>query len=467
MNYGSWKLPDLKTELKARGARVSGRKIDLIERLESYDRNCNFGREPELEPEFEMTLPLVDTYKDVNSDSKLPFLAYESIHSYLQPFKKKLGMSAKNLYTSRFLKYVRFSNHIDSNMYFLKSECHAEMKKHVTYKVDVAIDEDGSVVEGQCECAAGQGPSGHCKHICAVLFAMHTFSTTGDLLTEETCTQRLQTFHKSKPYTGSPIKAADLDLCNSELGVIFDPRPVKYRKVTNYPDYFRNVWLNHPCVNTLPVSQMFPPADPFAVNHDHDYLELSSADQYLKSQNISEISDVDKSNIEILTRKQSKSEDWRTEHTKRISSSNFGKICLASDKTDFHKLARTMTEPFEDIQSPPLRHGRKYEKVAIKAFQKSSGCKTSPCGMFVSDVHPFLAASPDAILGDDTTVEVKCPFASKDRVISEITVPYLKVSDGKLTLDTSRPYFFQVQGQLYCTGNSDDMHKDPNLQVQK
>ncbi|XP_071104033.1 uncharacterized protein [Haliotis cracherodii] len=450
MNYGSWKLPELKTELKARGARVSGRKIDLIERLESYDRNCNFGKETELEAEFEMTLPPVETYRDVNGDSHLPFLAYEAINYYLQPFQKKLGSSSKNLYTSRFLNFFRYSK--PGNMCFLKSECRAEMKKHVTYKVDIAIDDDGSVVEGQCECAAGQGPSGHCKHICAVLYAMHKFSTTGDVLTEETCTQRLQTFHKSKPYKGSPIKATDLDLCNSELNVIFDPRPVQYRKVPNYPDFFRNVWLNHPSVNTFPVSQMFPPANPFAVNHDHDYLKLSLADQYLKSQNISEISDMDKTNLEIITRKQSKSEEWKTEHTKRISSSNFGKICLATDKTDFHKLARSMTKPFEDIQSPPLRHGRKYEKVAIKAFERSSGFKTSPCGMFASDVHPFLAASPDSLLGDDTTIEVKCPFASKDRLISEITVPYLKVSEGKLTLDKSKPYFFQVQRQLYCTG---------------
>ena len=31
-NYGSWTLPELKKELKSRGARVSGRKRELIER---------------------------------------------------------------------------------------------------------------------------------------------------------------------------------------------------------------------------------------------------------------------------------------------------------------------------------------------------------------------------------------------------------------------------------------------------
>ena len=72
------------------------------------------------------------------------------------------------------------------------------MKKSVTYKLDIAVDCDECIVESQCECAAGMGPNAHCKHVCCLLLALYNFSSSGEILTEETCTQRLQTFHCSK-----------------------------------------------------------------------------------------------------------------------------------------------------------------------------------------------------------------------------------------------------------------------------
>lgn len=78
--------------------------------------------------------------------------------------------------------------------------------------------------------------------------------------------------------------------------------------------------------------------------------------------------------------------------------------------------------------------------------------KTARCGMFVNPECPYLAASPDALLGTDEVVEVKCPYTARDRVISVVSVPYLKHVDGRLTLDEGHAYYYQVQGQLYCTG---------------
>jgi hypothetical protein len=46
----------------------------------------------------------------------------------------------------------------------------------------------------------------------------------GEIITEETCTQGLQTFHHSKPYKGSPIKANSLPLTVKKgSDVQFDP----------------------------------------------------------------------------------------------------------------------------------------------------------------------------------------------------------------------------------------------------
>ena len=80
---------------------------------------------------------------------------------------------------------------------YVKTECRAPMKRAVTYKIDIAIDEHGSIVNVYVNVM--WGPNAHCKHVCCLLLALHNFSMNGEIITEETCTQRLQTFHHSKP----------------------------------------------------------------------------------------------------------------------------------------------------------------------------------------------------------------------------------------------------------------------------
>ncbi|KAH9383496.1 hypothetical protein HPB48_025011 [Haemaphysalis longicornis] len=36
------------------------------------------------------------------------------------------------------------------------------------------------------------------------------------------------------------------------------------------------------------------------------------------------------------------------------------------------------------------------------------------CGLFVDQKRPFLGATPDGLVGDDTLVEMKCPYAARD-----------------------------------------------------
>ena len=62
-----------------------------------------------------------------------------------------------------------------------------------------------------------------------------------------------------------------------------------------------------------------------------------------------------------------------------------------------------------------------------------------------------MTASPDAYVEEtNQLVEIKCPFSSRNQMITPQTVPYLKIIDGKLTLDPAHDYYFQVQGQLFC-----------------
>jgi len=57
------------------------------------------------------------------------------------------------------------------------------------------------------------------------------------------CVQKLQTFHRTKPYGASPLKSRTLATVRGKP-YIYDPRPSEYIGQPSYPTYFRNTVLN-------------------------------------------------------------------------------------------------------------------------------------------------------------------------------------------------------------------------------
>lgn len=139
-------------------------------------------------------------------------------------------------------------------------------------------------------------------------------------------------------------------------------------------------------------------------------------------------------NIEQSTRGQSTSRRWHEEHQKRITASNFGKICKAK-RVDMDQLARSLIQR-PTLHTGPILRGKKYESVALEKFEGATGLKTAKCGLFVNREHPYLAASPDAVFGQTIPVEIKCPFVSRNKNIDTVTVPYLMQNDGPWTVST-------------------------------
>ena len=91
-----------------------------------------------------------------------------------------------NLY--RYMRWLRLSQ--SDNQAFLSATVWAEMRKSVSYKVDISVDQFGVVVEAQCECGAGQGPTAHCKHVACTLHAAQQFASSGQVpLCEPVTTQ--------------------------------------------------------------------------------------------------------------------------------------------------------------------------------------------------------------------------------------------------------------------------------------
>lgn len=103
------------------------------------------------------------------------------------------------------------------------------------------------------------------------------------------------------------------------------------------------------------------------------------------------------------------------------------------------------------IKAATIEHGHIHESVALNCNDQNK--EVFKCGLVVSLEHPFVACSPDGIVNNNLIVEVKCPYTARNREITPSTVPYLKQDhEGKLALDENHDYFYQIQGQLMCTG---------------
>ncbi|KAK7092864.1 uncharacterized protein [Littorina saxatilis] len=438
-----------------RGAKIDGRKQDLVERLEAYARNSNFGSTTTLEKEYAMTVPDSSLYKDINLGSPIPIITERGVAAYLSHNGAKLTTIAKDMYKERYLTHCRFApGH--SNNFFIKSKCQAQMKTQVNYIVDVEIDADGLVSEAQCECAAGMGPTAHCKHVSAVLHGLSVYVSEGGMKTLETCTQTLQQFHAVKrAYGGSPVKAEKLKLPFGDM-TVYDPRPVSGRERVNYSSHFFNTWKACPLVSERPVSHLFQPVNMRAVAHDHDYCVETVEDRCLKGLGVVSISSDEQKRLEKVTRGQAGNAQWATERTRRLQSSNFGRVCKLTSRSDITALAKKWTYRQPTCNAPSIKHGQKYEFKALHKFAAATGKKISACGLYVCKTYPFLGASPDAIIEEEgvsqSVVEVKCPFSAKDLPISENNVPYLEKKEGCYKLKKSHDYFYQVQGQMLCVG---------------
>lgn len=70
----------------------------------------------------------------------------------------------------------------------------------------------------------------------------------------------------------------------------------------------------------------------------------------------------------------------------------------------------------------------------------------SDVGLVISQDRPYLAASPDGLC-NEVVLEFKCPYSARDKEITPVNVPYLTEKGLKITHD----YYFQIQGQLFCT----------------
>ncbi|KAI0208091.1 hypothetical protein LSAT2_007237, partial [Lamellibrachia satsuma] len=75
-------------------------------------------------------------------------------------------------------------------------------------------------------------------------------------------------------------------------------------------------------------------------------------------------------------------------------------------------LAKDMIDG-KDFVSKQTSHGNQLEPEAISTYENMFHVKVTKCGIVVSADKPYLGSSPDGLVGDDTVLEVKCPYSAR------------------------------------------------------
>lgn len=148
------------------------------------------------------------------------------------------------------------------------------------------------------------------------------------------------------------------------------------------------------------------------------------------------------------------SPEWHAKRCGKITASCFGRLSGTGRSGDWTQTAITyMTEvmaeritgvPQDEIKSKYLDHGNKYEPTARQLYQwHFSGNRQELKQVGFVD-HPTLAycgGSPDSLVGDDGSVEIKCPY----------TV-HTHLANIEMDATKNKDYTWQMQGNLWITG---------------
>lgn len=136
----------------------------------------------------------------------------------------------------------------------------------------------------------------------------------------------------------------------------------------------------------------------------------------------------------------------------RLTASVFGHVMCRRQSTPCHNLVKSILYK-KELHTPSVQYGRVHEAKAIEMYENLKGCEVRKCGLFVDVQHPYLGASPDGLVGNDTLVEVKCLFSLKDVPLQQaLSAPVRKICmeliDNAPRLRRTHKYYYQVQGQL-------------------
>lgn len=173
---------------------------------------------------------------------------------------------------------------------------------------------------------------------------------------------------------------------------------------------------------------------------------------------------------------QSHSDEWKSERWLRITASTCSEAYKAGESvlensSNASYSCKKFIEKYiwkldgETPQTSWMKYGLDSEPHAIKKYEEQTGLPVSPTGLWVNPAFPFIACSPDGLVGDDGLLEIKSLKIFSEHTIDQVVTDNNRelvskdtlkrqcfvVNDNKCTLKQSHSYYYQIQCQLLVT----------------
>jgi predicted phage-related endonuclease len=95
----------------------------------------------------------------------------------------------------------------------------------------------------------------------------------------------------------------------------------------------------------------------------------------------------------------------------------------------------------ESFTSAAIQRGTETEPLARSAYEVETGQMVTECGFIMHPELDRFGASPDALVGDDGLLEIKCPNTSTH-------IDFIR------SRKPAGQYIWQMQAQMACTGRA-------------
>ncbi|MEB0262877.1 YqaJ viral recombinase family protein [Mucilaginibacter sp. 10I4] len=143
---------------------------------------------------------------------------------------------------------------------------------------------------------------------------------------------------------------------------------------------------------------------------------------------------------------------------RRTADTLFGEGALTYIKV---KIAEILTGEAKEATSTSMDWGLSLEADAIQCYAKNKNAKPELSGFYT--FNSIYGGSPDAEIGNDGILEVKCPFASENH----ISIMLCKSVEELRNFNEA--YYTQPQGNMFVTGAKwcDFISYDPRCKNEK
>jgi len=335
---------------------------------------------------------------------------------------------------------------------------------------------------------SGQGET--CTHVASVLFYIETsvrIRGATPTCTGESCQWIIPSYLKSVEYlpiedidfTSARGKKRKLDDAIDSNETTSEPQQSTVHGTESTESELEDLFHNLSCGGTKPLvlslvpqySDSYVPKSslesfpkPLKSLQQSQYLKLSYNDllDICESTEIQVTDDMAKA-VEKETRSQSSSKLWYTYRAGRVTASRMKAVCHTNVANPSQSLIKSICYPEAyNFFSKQTEWGCKHEKKARDLYYKLTAqyhcnLQIADSGLVINTNWPFIGASPDGIVSCDChgkgVVEIKCPYCHKGSSVvaaaQEDPKFCLKEIDGRLCLDTTHSYYYQVQTQLF------------------